>query len=251
MAAGAVKVNRTAINSKKCAVFDGVDDIITIPYNAILEPQNFTISGWAKPSSSGGGTFGRLYSKDESNGAIVGMNGEGLRLTVGWLSGTNIDTPYGVWTHFTFIKDGTNIWRYKNGVKVGVADNYTGGTILYGAGAGIIGGRDTDNNRNYDGAVGDLRLWGRVLTDEEITKNYNGARITKDLIGEWKLGKDYKDTSIYGNDGINSGTYLSEVDDAIAAAIKADRTTANDIYLLTGAGKQNMEFVSTIIEESP
>ena len=145
--------------------FDGVDDKITITDSPTLEYQNFTISGWINPLS--GGNYPRVYSKDENSGVYVSMSATNLRITIEGENSVSFSTPFGSWVHFTFVKNGTDVWKYKNGVLVGSADTYTGGIIPYGAGAGVIGNR-ADSLRPFNGSIAYVSIFNKSLTQDEI-----------------------------------------------------------------------------------
>ncbi len=104
-----------------------------------------------------------------------------------------------------------------------------------------------DSGGYYAGALSNVKVWNRVLTTDEIARDYAGTPIPNGLTNRWKLMDDYKD-SVGTADGTNSGTYLGIQEDAIAAVIKADRVTANDKYLI--AGFNNGQIISTVIEET-
>ena len=70
------------------------------------------------------------------------------------------------------------------------------------------------------------------------------------LIHRWKLKDDIND-SVGSSNGTNFGTRLATVEDKVAAAIKAARTTANDLYFISSSGKQNLEITTVVVEEAP
>lgn len=72
----------------------------------------------------------------------------------------------GVLTH-------TNHFLFKNGVEVSYGTNITGsGTRYTGLGKISVGGRITDNTRNWDGFIGGTWVWDRYLSQYEIIQHY-------------------------------------------------------------------------------
>ena len=250
MAAGAVEVDITSANAKAGAIFDGVDDKIDLGNSSILKPTQFTITAWVM----GSGNYSSVYPHVIKAGAVhcgygLAFNGVAIiTLTIGTGAGTtmNVSALNDDFSYFRFVAgtyDGTTGVIYLDGVEK--ARN--NGSMAYDANNIFIGNRDSDN-RYWSGSISDLRMFNRVLTETEINMLYNGEDYKKNLIGQWKLNTDYKD-NIGSNDGTNIGSRLGTTDSAIAAAVAADRTTPNDVYLIASTGKNQV--VTAVIEEAP
>jgi hypothetical protein len=244
MATGDVTCNLTNALPKRCAVFDGVDDKVVIADSVSVKLPIFTISFWALPKSPGAGNYGVVLDKDSGDGFYIYLNRNNWNIKTG---GTNAATfigySKGVWQYMTFIYDGTNTIIYKNNVlggsDVNPAPNYSTEDLW-------IGNRTSDSARCFDGSICNLKIWDKVLSSAERTTDYNGGNVTDGLVSRWKLSEDYKD-SVGSNDGTNSGSYLSAVDDQVATAISDARTTANDKYLMAVV---NNKIMTSVIEES-
>ena len=64
-------------------------------------------------------------------------------------------------------------------------------------------------NRSWNGKIDDLRIWGRALSDDEVTALWNRSKgiskitkeMSKSLIGHWPFDDNLKDASGQGRDG--------------------------------------------------
>jgi len=255
MAAGAVEVNITSMNAKGCNVFDGVDDYVEIPHNDNQLGANlsngFTISAWINPRSFGAFSLGKILDKSASgNDGLNGLTFQlqtttGIRWRTGGVSNNfNNCITLGNWQHFLIIvKSDSKISLYKNGVLEGSADTQ-GGLINTITTTNVmrIGNNSVDTLRTFDGGIAKVKMWNKVLDATERAKDYAGSLVAKDnLILNVPLHGDY-------SNGTNSGSIPQVVEDAVAAAIKADRVTANDKFFMVGVGGQ---IVSAVIEEAP
>ena len=266
MGAGAVEVNITTNHTLKGAIFDGVDDYVELPHNANQLGANlsngFTISAWINPRSAGEGTAGVILDKSNGHLGTGGFNfcvspntfkRVGFYLNDGTARVSATDSVlYGVWTHvLVTISSGQLANFYVNGVSSGTANQDLIQTIstITTTNAPRIGNRAANTDKTFDGGIGQVKMWNRVLNSTEIAQDYAGSPVTNGLILDVPLQSDYNDKSTTGLTGTNSGTHLAGMDDAISAAIEADRTTANDVYLMTGV--KGGQVVSAVIEEAP
>jgi hypothetical protein len=175
--------------------FDGVDDLINIPYssywdnNVFGNATNFTISCWAKCSSFYNWTCliqkspnSGFYS--ESEGAAIWVNASGFQGVFG--SGEASNPPgYGniwsysttntnSWFHVLFTGDGTNGRFYVNGVLVVVqplSRTRPVVTSTNGPRLGIRGG-----GSRFFGMIGNVLLYTRSLNQTEISTIYNATK---------------------------------------------------------------------------
>ncbi len=163
--------------------FDGVDDFVEVAHDTSLYVYNeFSISVWINPLS-----FNRMGSRivDKSIGSSYGLNldtydknfeGRRIRLQAAnsglYMSETPLDTA--TWYHIvTTFKDGYNA-IYINGQL----DFEATGPITYlknadtplriGFDTGVRVGPDYDDG--FHGYIDDVRLYNRVLTEDEIQR---------------------------------------------------------------------------------
>ncbi|MGS2723580.1 DUF6701 domain-containing protein [Porticoccus sp. GXU_MW_L64] len=174
---------------------------VSVPYNADLNPDNFTVSLWARVDG-GNGTFrSPLTSRGETNG----FNTFGFNLYAasdntwqfwtalgqtgfGWdvLGGPTVNN--GVWTHIaaSFERTGTSgsqtltgIKRlYINGAEVNSATNsiYRPMRFALQALLTIGAGGQNGNNFFFNGAIDEVRIYDSVLTSNQIQTLMNETR---------------------------------------------------------------------------
>lgn len=81
------------------------------------------------------------------------------------------------WIYFACTWDGTSVQRiYKNGVLSTGFNQSTTTTTATGSSGLAIGGNNLNNDRNYNGKIGAMRAYNRVLSAQEIYKNYQATR---------------------------------------------------------------------------
>jgi len=247
MATGDVTCNINNLYSKKGAIFDGNDDKIVITNNESLETNgDITIAAWIKRGAAG--TKDPILVKDhraeymfriDSDDQPFIYQGNGGSEFEG-LDCTNSSTQIGTkWTHVAVTRETTNkeVKFYVNGEKEGDTINYS---IEVGTSTANvkIGTREPVFQQFMYGTIADVRLYKKKLTETEIKDLYNG-NIKDKIVSKWDLKEDYKD-SIGSNDGTNSGTYLSVVEENISSSIAEARTSPNDrinIVALGNSGK--------------
>ena len=239
-------------------LFDGVNDQINAGAGSSLGNLGpLTFSAWIKPRSMGGG----------SSGAIMGKTGTGyvifqLANTNGLGFGKNYDTAndleaysndnavtMGIWQHVVATWDGTavatNVHFYVNGVETSYQfPNDATGNRVSDVGKPLVVGSFYNGNSPFDGALDEVRVYNRVLTQAEITQLYQSGQATlnasqnnknKDgLVGQWSFnGADMNwmqnkalDRSGNGNDGTltNMSTTTSPVIGKIGQALNFDGT---------------------------
>ncbi|MCD6476601.1 MAG: LamG domain-containing protein, partial [Candidatus Aenigmarchaeota archaeon] len=117
-----------------CYQFDGIDDIISVPYDASLNPSQFTASIWINPDSTTetvnrwivgelnyeadnykGWALQKRRSNDATNGnKLIFVMGTGSALP--YIYSDNVVST-GTWQHVVVTYDGTNLKMYINGVE--------------------------------------------------------------------------------------------------------------------------------------
>ena len=251
MAAGAVEANVTTNTGKIGAYFDGVDDKIDLsaipeidkdkPFSVALDYYKTNDDPVLIFTSVKGGT--NRFAITAQTGIAGGIyNGAAYRA-----ASTTGDPANRKWYNIVYTYNGANTANSDSQLYIdGVLQTGTG-TPAPNATAGVRIGMDTGGGKIYKGTIGNMKVWSRLLSPTEAITASTGAPV-QGMIHHWKLATDYKD-SVGSNDGTNDGTHFAIIDDAIEAAIKADRTTANDTYLLAKGGRG--QIVSAVIEENP
>lgn len=257
MAAGDVEVSIDTPNAKQAAVFDGVNDKITISHNNSLNTTNeITLCTWV-----------RVVSIPTSETALL-VKQEGAAAFDGWrlsVSGTNgfsnfiirhggtnysassqINIADNNWHHIAGVLNGNNILFYVDGVLVNtgtawVSGDYTNSQDL------VFGDADGISLGILKGSLADVRLYNTVLTAQELLNIVNGtSTLTTGLISRWKLEDDYTD-SIGDNNGTNSGTYLTLSDGAIAKVLATNLISGSEFFSIDSSAN-GQQIVSTVIE---
>jgi len=153
-------------SSNSAYSFDGNGDYLET--TNIPSFDNYTISLWAKPASSG--TYEAMFSSydDAGKGFQIDLNVGDFHIRKS--SGGNLvlsTAQLGAWTFIAFTYDGTNSIGYINSVS----DNEsTGGTTEFNR---FRIGRNRNGNTYFTGAIDELRIYNRALTASEISSRFS------------------------------------------------------------------------------
>jgi hypothetical protein len=161
--------------------FDGVDDYVQVPHHDSLVPTNneVTVSVWINAERHTGpngaqwqgilskGDAPRLYSLyTEASGALHFSTGPSGAF-VGTLSASQV--PLREWVHIAVVVSGGQHLYYINGVAAGVSGS--GATLPTDSTSVLtIGKTPTETDREFQGMIDEVRLYGRALTVKEIKK---------------------------------------------------------------------------------
>ena len=170
--------------------FDGVDDYATANYpSSFLGNPSFSIGGWFKRSGTwnGGATWGigipganiNTYNWSYDNTIGIDLYGNTTFNTFQTYSLT--EWKYIIWTYNGSTFTTSNVIIYINGTP------YTGNnlTVLRDSGntPNVVGsslalGRVSSNENQYYGkpVIGNFQMYNRVLSQSEITQNYNAQK---------------------------------------------------------------------------
>ena len=122
-----------------------------------------------------------IKEKDAGNKYEFDISTTGL-----WVSGRSIATDSALiknqWYTLTAVYNGAKIYMYLNGVKQTAESNVTGnlfqGDLLQ------IGLYTSDLQRCFNGEIGDVRIYNRELTEQEI-KDYHNSFIKPVILEDW------------------------------------------------------------------
>ena len=166
--------------------FDGSDDYIDT--NQSLASEEFSVGAWFKSSAAG---IKMILSKETNAGwpwnYRIWLNGGTIVGDIAQSGGTNTSisstlSTYnnGNWYYVMFTRNDTTLKLYVNGSEIGsVSDTLTGTIqnsqeVWFGRSA-YLGGRYP-----YNGNLGEMMIYNRVLSSGEILQNYN---VTKTRYG--------------------------------------------------------------------
>jgi hypothetical protein len=170
--------------------FDGVDDHITYPTDLdnINRPgvtNQITLEAWTYTI-----TFNNDYEKFISRrypGStplpyLLGFNTVSLNKYEFYLSGTDTygsalfsstDVTLNEWVHVAGTSDNTTRKIYLNG-QLDNSAAYSSG--IYSTNIGLEIGAQLNNQYNYNGKLGSVRIYDRALSASEILHNYNALK---------------------------------------------------------------------------
>jgi hypothetical protein len=178
--------------------FDGVNDAITIPDNALLRPSFITISAWVLSNNLTSG--GTIISKKQSSGMgeqyILGHDNQGManfqiKRNSNCSPGSNwqyLYTPQNVinnslWEHVVCTYDGVSMKFYNNSILVssfnpvpGGIDNCIGGNLNI--------GWFSPTQFLYNGIIDDIGIWNRALTNCEIAALYQSSILSATITSQ-------------------------------------------------------------------
>jgi hypothetical protein len=160
--------------------FDGTNDYVNCGniLNPSLLNNNFTIEVWFNSSGYRAGQQQRLVSYQDWYAFFFDGNSI-LRFEIrlndfSYRAVTTTIPSVGSWNQLIATCNGTKLEIYKNGVLSNTT-NYTGsiGTTNY---VFNIGAYQNDTQYRINGRMSSTRVYNRVLTQAEITQNFNALR---------------------------------------------------------------------------
>lgn len=181
--------------------FDGVDDYVQISLVDIFS-QPHALSFWISAGIISSSSMFLAGRQNDVNYYISFNNG----LVNDWSTGSSLSWVSNVayslgWQHFVFLYDGTNKKIYRNGIlQNSIVQSSLPGTGLY---LGRYGGYETNM---WNGQIGEVRIYNRALSPDEITQLSQGINIRNGLVlhHNYRLGHA-RDLSGNGNDGTLNG----------------------------------------------
>ena len=160
--------------------FNGIDSEVDVPYHEDLNPEVFTITAWANVASDGSGHRAVVSSRADhpQRGYIFYCTPPPGNIWEFWIgAGANSWKPvrgpavtFDDWEHLAGIYADGNHKFYVNGEYIG-EDNFDisvnpNEEFLIGAGAN----ETANHNYRFYGKIDEVRLYDRVLTENEIAK---------------------------------------------------------------------------------
>jgi hypothetical protein len=178
-------------SSDTAARFDGATSKIDVPFDAALNPTNFTVECWAKVEGGTGNYRSPVTSRESTDVVSAGYifyagAGNTWEFWTGSGTGWNImATPattggvvIGAWTHLVGTYDATSLTMsfYINGLLILQATNVTvmpvgtdGVPLPLRVGAGATEGA---GDYWFDGSVDEVAVYPSVLTPAQVAANY-------------------------------------------------------------------------------
>ncbi len=159
--------------------FDGVDDRVVTPAPPIVGSGNRTVAFWVRPAELISSVSDHLveWGTTAVNGARYTVKldpGNVLRVEI---SGSNfvssLVVPQGVWSFVAVVMDGPTLGDNRLYVNSSSQDATGANSIDTGSDNGVnIGGSFAFSDRYFNGAIDDVRIYNRALSETEIEKLY-------------------------------------------------------------------------------
>ncbi len=171
--------------------YNGTTSKMSVTSTKLDNMEPFSVEGWANVTGLGETGFGRMITKENAVSSAgfwklqVGTNSI-FSFTKDYvtqdlaISTTNNAFTIGTRFHFAVTWDGTDLGAgaivYANGVNVSTNPvNGTGGKVSD-AGTTLNIGANGAADRAFDGVIGPIRIWNKVLTPSQIGWIYNRYR---------------------------------------------------------------------------
>lgn len=252
-----------------CLLFDGSTQEATIPNSAaysIPTTGKLTISIWARPDAdpmpnSNGTGFVDFFNKNETGGSFhewcfrwtntvnteTNLRGNEQDFYVFAATGGLGLSPIaqqsqyylGNWWLYTATADGNYAQFFMNGQRKSSFANrilYSGSITPSATTAILRVARSVNNPSYFKGAIGPIKIWNRVLSDGEITRQYEtNESNTTGLVGSWTADQanNRLTDSVSGNNGtlVNSPTFISGLAQKRNPAIRTQVETTKSLVL--------------------
>ena len=158
-------------------ILDGIDDYVSVPDAASLNPTNaITVEAWINRTSIAG-SFDPVVKKagvgfGQTNGYALEFIDSNIGFwiysqTNGWNRSPGADVPLQTWTHVAGVYDGTAIQLYVNGAVAGAPTMWPGPIAPSPNELNI--GRDPANlGRLYRGLIDEVSIYNRALSASEV-----------------------------------------------------------------------------------
>ena len=174
-------------NANSAYSFDGVNDNILVQMNSTLAPsgkQNYTYSLWFQ-ANPGEGVLAHIFTGTSgANISNYGLGFDSSRIDFNHYPFINYQTSPDttaryIWTNILVDINQVNdtVKFYKNGIYW-----YEGLVSTLEPSAGLLAfGALIDNNGGFEGKIDDIGIWGRSLSQQEITNLYNSTNCSNNL----------------------------------------------------------------------
>jgi hypothetical protein len=179
----------------KARYFNGESSYLMTPLH-FKDSPGITISLWIKPEKNLSSkddlciVFDTGHDKDKN---FVLQSTDKNEKRFAWYSGGNVvlfDLPHKKWTHLALIIDARkhNMEVYSDGVRIGMTSTASSGFKI--DSSSLTFGRFTKSNaRYYKGAIDEVAVWDRALSELEIARLLKFYSKNKQTIGNAKKGE--------------------------------------------------------------
>ncbi len=203
--------------------FDGVDDHVLVSNPASLDDIiDVTLCAWVNPDGNDTHNYGNIVSRYSGGAAYWDLYIDQVDSNLGFGTSYNGNVyaertsglPTGSWTHICGVQVGTSgsgFRLYQNGSLVAATDSAGSAARSSTAGMDLAIGDEPGSTVAFSGLIDEVRVYRRVLSDDEIRQVYSlGVPTGTDtsLKGYWSFnGQDTVGTTAYDRSGAgNDGT---------------------------------------------
>jgi len=165
----------------KALEFDGVDDVVSLPFSSDVFTDQYTLEAWAYPTKAGsGGYIQGIISNDNpsSNGISLDFGQTSNLVLCIWRNETGWRVLYdtaslNTWHHVACVYDSTAINLYIDGVLTNTSS--ASGNVKAPTTDFKIGYDDTyqDTLDYFGGKIDNVRIYNHALSSGEIAVAYN------------------------------------------------------------------------------
>lgn len=165
--------------------FDADADYVNVGNDPDLtDMTTATVCAWVNPRGWGDGNFGRIYDKGSAFAFYIDNNGDAPDEALAFLvshdtTNLNVKSAAGTielnqWQHVCTVWTGdqasSSVTLYINGIEpsYGTQTSGDGSRDSDSSWDGLIGNRDTDLSRSFDGIIDEIAIWNRSLSSAEI-----------------------------------------------------------------------------------
>jgi hypothetical protein len=152
----------------------GAQNVGAVPVGAFpFSNGNFVVEGYIRFTSAlSAPPFNNFMFGDTSgDNLLIDHNSGGIRFFIeGTNEGTSNTYTQNEWTHWAFVRSGSNVYVYKNGTRI--KSDTTSATIAGAPYWGILGWADANLSNGAQKQINDFKIY--IGTD----KGYTGATIT-------------------------------------------------------------------------
>ncbi len=172
-------------NANSAYIFDGSNDVISLPAGSYTTLNVYTYSFWYKQNAAQAGipicfgesSYGYCQAVTvQTNGAIfAGAYNNGSNPLQSYISSPGMSNQQ--WVHVVMTRDFSQVALYVNGSQISYTStaNTNNQNASYGTNTPIkayIGAR-TLNTLYFNGVIDDVRIYGTALTQTAVTELYN------------------------------------------------------------------------------
>ena len=178
---GGTLINGTGFTSSNNGsfIFDGGNDYIEVPSISSIS-GDFTVGVWFFTTQIPYFAYTRLVDFDFRNGFWVGRSAN----TYNWGGGIKEGSlPFGIylpftngeWHYLVSMRSGSTHILYGDGITNTISNTVTS-EDLSSAGKILIANEYGYNGSFYQGNIGQVKIYNRALSEQEILQNYNATR---------------------------------------------------------------------------